>query len=48
MTKRVIGSVFFGIWLGCFTVAAAQLPPEIQAGVDFLDVLADDTKQGYQ
>ena len=28
MTRRVIGSVFFGIWLGCFT-AAAQLPPEI-------------------
>ena len=28
MTKRVIGSVFFGIWLGCFT-AAAQLPPDV-------------------
>ena len=28
MTRRVIGSVFFGIWLGCFT-AAAQLPPDV-------------------
>ena len=30
MTKRGIGSVFFGIWLGCFAATAAQLPPEIQ------------------
>ena len=31
MTTRVIGSAFFGVWLGCFTAAAAQLPPEIMA-----------------
>ena len=29
MTKRVIGSGFFGIWLGCFTAVSVQLPPEI-------------------
>ena len=29
MTRGVIGSVFFGVWLGCFMAAAAQLPPEI-------------------
>ena len=29
MTKRVIGRVLLGAWLGCFTAAAAQLPPEI-------------------
>ena len=30
MTKRVIGSVVLGVWLGCFAATAAQLPPEIQ------------------
>ena len=30
MTKRVIGRVVLGVWLGCFTAAAGQLPPEIQ------------------
>ena len=29
MTKGLIARVWFGIWLGCFTAAAAQLPPEI-------------------
>ena len=29
MTKRVIGRVVLGVWLGCFAAAAAQLPPEI-------------------
>ena len=29
MTKRGIGSVFFGIWLGCFTATATQLPPDV-------------------
>ena len=29
MTKRVIGRILLGAWLGCFTAAAAQLPPEI-------------------
>lgn len=30
MTKGAIGaSVLFGVWLGCFTVAVAQLPPQI-------------------
>ncbi len=27
--RGVIGGVWFGIWLGCFTAAAAQLPPEV-------------------
>ena len=27
----VIGRVWFGVWLGCFAAAAAQLPPEIMA-----------------
>ena len=27
--RRVIGSVLFGVWLGCFTVASGQLPPEV-------------------
>ena len=27
--RGVFGRVWFGIWLGCFTAAAAQLPPEI-------------------
>ena len=32
MTRRVIGRVVLGVWLGCFTAAeAAQLPPEILA-----------------
>ena len=26
---RVIARVWFGIWLGCFTAAAAQLPPDV-------------------
>ena len=30
MTREVIGSVFLGVWLGCFAAAAGQLPPEIQ------------------
>ena len=30
MTREVIGSGFLGVWLGCLTAAAAQLPPEIQ------------------
>ena len=29
MTKGLIARVWFGIWLGCFTATAAQLPPEI-------------------
>ena len=29
MIRGVIGRVFWGVWLGCFMVAAAQLPPEI-------------------
>ena len=29
MTKGVIGSVLLGVWLGCFTAASAQLPPQI-------------------
>ena len=29
MTREVVGSVFLGVWLGCFAAAAAQLPPEI-------------------
>ena len=29
MAKGVIGRVVLGIWLGCLTVTAAQLPPEI-------------------
>ena len=28
--RGVIARVWFGVWLGCVTVAAAQLPPEIQ------------------
>ena len=31
MTRGVIGSVVLGVWLGCFTAGAAQLPPEIMA-----------------
>ena len=31
MTSGVIGRVVLGVWLGCCTVAAAQLPPEIMA-----------------
>lgn len=31
MTREVLGSVVLGIWLGCLTAAAAQLPPEIMA-----------------
>ena len=27
--RGVVGRVWFGVWLGCFTAAAAQLPPEI-------------------
>ena len=27
--RGVFGRVWFGVWLGCFTAAAAQLPPEI-------------------
>ena len=27
--RGVIGGVWFGIWLGCFTAAAVQLPPEV-------------------
>ena len=27
--RGVFGRVWFGVWLGCFTTAAAQLPPEI-------------------
>ena len=27
--RGVFGRVWFGIWLGCFTAAAAQLPPEV-------------------
>ena len=30
MTGRVIGRVVLGVWLGCVTVAAAQLPPDVQ------------------
>ena len=30
MTGGVIGRVVLGVWLGCVTVAAAQLPPEVQ------------------
>ena len=29
MTKRVIGRVVLGVWLGCFAAAAAQLPPDV-------------------
>ncbi len=29
MRRGMIGSVLFGVWLGCFMVAVAQLPPEI-------------------
>ena len=29
MTRGVIGGVLIGIWLGCVTVAAVQLPPEV-------------------
>ena len=29
MIKSVFGRVVVGVWLGCFTAAAAQLPPEI-------------------
>ena len=31
MTRGVIGRAVLGVWLGCFTAAAAQLPPEIMA-----------------
>ena len=31
MTRGVVGRVVLGVWLGCFTAAAAQLPPEIMA-----------------
>ena len=43
MTKRVIGSVFFGIWLGCFT-AAAQLPPDVMVDKYLLEakMLSDE------
>lgn len=30
MTRGVIGRVVLGIWLGCVTSAAAQLPPDMQ------------------
>ena len=30
MTGGVIGRVVLGVWLGCITAAAAQLPPEVQ------------------
>ena len=30
MTRGVIGRVVLGVWLGCFTAAAGQLPPDIQ------------------
>ena len=30
MIRRVIGSVFLGVWLGCIAATAGQLPPEIQ------------------
>ena len=29
MTKGAIGRVVFGVWLGCFTAVAAQLPPDV-------------------
>ena len=29
MTKRVIGRVVLGVWLGHFTASAAQLPPDV-------------------
>lgn len=31
MTREVIGRVVLGVWLGCVTSAAAQLPPEIMS-----------------
>ena len=29
MTRGTIGTVFWGVWLVCFAVSAAQLPPEV-------------------
>ena len=29
MTKRTLGSVCVAVWLGCFTAAAGQLPPDV-------------------
>ena len=29
MTRRALGRVVLGVWLGCLTAGAAQLPPEI-------------------
>ena len=31
MNRGMIGSALIGVWLGCVTATAAQLPPEIQA-----------------
>ena len=48
MTKRGIGSVFFGIWLGCFTAAAVQLPPEVMVDKYLLQVTMLSEEKDYK
>ena len=41
MTRGVIGRVVLGVWLGCVTAAAAQLPPEIQMDRHLVRAISD-------
>ena len=48
MTRGVVGRAVLGVWLGCFTAAAAQLPPEIMADRYLVEAEQLIAKQDYK